>query len=162
VKQATWHEWLVGALGLVLIGLLWAPWYGDYFAGWMTYAPGPGHGLERYLSVNGWNAGHVTSVVIVVVGGLCVAQLVALLIARSPGIGLAWNVAITWLTAFLVVWVAVRLVWPPDDAFRGRGVWLTFIVALALLVVSWRGMADERTTRHIEPPLPITPIPPPS
>jgi hypothetical protein len=165
VKQASWYEWTVGALGLVLIGLLWAPWYvgGVEQA---TFSVGGGRGaaagvfLSDVPSPNGWESGTVTSIVVAVVGGLCVAQLVALLIARSPGIGLAWNVGITWLAALLVVWLAARLIWPPEDAPREWGVWTSIIVAAAILLVSWRGMADERTTRRIEPALPVTPIPP--
>jgi len=166
MRQASWYEWTTATLGAILIALLWAPWY---FGGAEQAvfersvgkpAPAGVFAADGVSSLNGWEGGTVTSIVVAVVGGLCIAQLIALMSSYSPGGGLAWNVSIVWLAALLVVWIAVRVIWPPDDAGRDWGSWTSLIVALGILLVSWKGMADERTTMATAEQLPVRPIPP--
>ena len=162
MRQASWYEWTTATLGAILIALLWAPWYfgqigalhGEH--GWTRYA----HMNVKDGTLNGWEGGSITSVVVAVVGALCIAQLIALMSSYSPGGGLAWNVSIVWLAVLAVVWIAVRVIWPPDDAGRDWGSWTSLIVALGILLVSWKGMADERTTMATPEQLPVRPIPP--
>jgi len=167
MSQATWFERVVALLGVALIGLLWAPWFaggleGAYFSrsvvGSSTYSWSPTN-LGGDLS-SGWNTGTVTSIVVAVVGVLCVAQLVALWRERSPAVGLAWNVGIVWAAIVLVAWLLVRVIWPPDDALRDWGVWTSLIVAIGILVTSWLGMQDERTAKARPREVSIRPIPP--
>jgi hypothetical protein len=161
MSQATWFERVVALLGVALIGLLWAPWYyGGMEGAYFNRSPEPSY-VATIGGASGWNTGTVTSIVVACVGALCVAQLVALWRERSPAIGLAWNVGVTWAALILVVWLLVRVVWPPDDALRDWGVWTSLIVAGGILVTSWLGMQDERTAKARPRDVPIRPIPPP-
>jgi len=168
MTQATWFERVVALLGVALIGLLWAPWYvtgieAAYFndsVGKPAYA-----GIYANFggeAPSGWNTGTITSIVVAVVGVLCVAQLIALWRERSPAVGLAWNVGIVWAAIVLVAWLLVRVIWPPNDVWRDWGVWTSLIVALGILVTSWLGMQDERTAKARPREVPIRPIPPPA
>lgn len=161
MRQATWFERVVAILGVALIGLLWAPWYTLTYAGWTTYAPGPGKGFVNVDTLSGWDSGTVTSILVAAVGALCIAQLVALWSSRSPATGLAWNVGVTWASLILTVWLLVRVIWPPDDALRDWGVWTSLIASGGILVTSWLGMQDERTAKAPARDVPIRPIPPP-
>ena len=162
MTQATWFERVVALLGVALIGLLWAPWYfGGAEAAYFNRSPEPSYSFVAG-QLNGWDSGSITSVLVAVVGVLCVAQLVALWRERSPAVGLAWNVGIVWAAIVLVAWLLVRVIWPPDDALRDWGVWTSLIVALGILVTSWLGMQDERTAKARPREVPIRPIPPPA
>ena len=168
MTQATWFERVVALLGVALIGLLWAPWFfGGIEAAYFNDSADHAAYAGMYANVggeppSGWNTGTVTSIVVATVGVLCIAQLIALWRERSPAVGLAWNVGIVWAAIVLVAWLLVRVIWPPDDAFRDWGVWTSLIVALGILVTSWLGMQDERTAKARPREVPIRPIPPPA
>ena len=159
MKQVGVFEWAVAACGAVLIGLLWAPWYTAISAGWTTYTPGGG-GPFDLVKLTGWDAGTATSIAVLVVGALCIAQFIALWSSRSPAVGVAWNTGICWATVILVVWMLIRVIWSPDDTLREWGVWCALIAALGALNFAWLGMRDERTSRPRDIEVPVRPIPP--
>ncbi len=162
VVQASRWEWTVAGLGLVLIALLFAPWYGFENAGWTAYAPG-NHVIPPNAS--GWETGTVTSIVVAAFGMGCVAQAVVLRGVRGPATGLTWNVAIEWASIVVVVWIAIRAIWPPAQVgiggqFSEWGAWASLAVAVAVMIVNWLGMRDERTSRPRNREVPVRPIPP--
>jgi len=164
MKQVGVFEWAVATCGAMLIGLLWAPWYiggieGAYFNNSVDH-PAYAGTYATWGAGNGIDTGTATSIVIVIVGALCIAQFIALWSSRSPAVGVAWNTGICWAAVILVVWMLVRVIWPPGGAFRDWGVWTTLIVALGLLNFAWLGMRDERTSRPRNREVPVRPIPP--
>jgi hypothetical protein len=161
--QASKWEWTVAALGAVLIGLLWAPWYqleqpdvvfNNSSGASITYT------IDQDLS--GWATGTVTSIVIGLIAVSCIGQAFILRTERSPAIGLTFNVAINFAAIVAVIWIAARIIWPPADVDTDWGIWASLGAAVAILVAGWLGMRDERDDPALERDVPIRPIPPPA
>lgn len=168
VVQASRWEWIVAILGLVLLGLLFAPWYAVDWSANPPKVTGP-DGVEYQVGFfytgdpdfSGWATGTVTSIVVAAFSAACLAQALVLRAVRSPAVGAAWNVAVEWAAIVTVLWIGARAIWPPDALLAPAwGLWASLGVAVAILIVNWLGMRDERDDPALAPPVPVRPIPP--
>ncbi len=171
VVQASRWEWTVAGLGLVLLLLLFSEWYDVELMPRRVYEykETGGFGGDPVLGVtesiggelSGWATGTVTSIVVLLFSAACIAQALVLRAVRSPAVGAAWNVAVEWAAIVIVLWIAARAIWTPDALLAPAwGLWASLGVAIAILVVNWLGMRDERDDPALAPPVPVRPIPP--
>jgi len=111
--------------------------------------------------LSGWATGTVTSIAVLTFSAACIAQALVLRAVRSPAVGAAWNVAVEWAAIVTVIWIAARMIWPPDALLAPTwGLWASLGVAIAILVANWMGMRDERDDPALVQPVPERPIPP--
>ncbi len=165
IRQIGRWEWVVAGLGVVLVGLLWAPWYG--------YPSG--HGIDgtysnhistviSYYSVpdlTAWQAFSVTDIAIAIFALACVIEPFVLRGTRSPAVALTWNVCINYAAIGVIIWITVQLFNTPAGYEDLQwGAWASLGVALATLAAGWMSLTDEHVARAPEPDVPLRPIPP--
>ena len=136
-RPASWER-VVAGLGLVLLGLLFAPWYAlDLPPGAYAYPdPDATSGVFFFSSgdLDGWGTGRVTSLLVAAFGLLCIFRAFAVRGDDRPGWRVAWNRAVTAAGILLGAWLAARVIWPPEDVLVSAwGLWASLGVLLAIL-----------------------------
>jgi hypothetical protein len=156
MKQASRYETVNAVLGLVLIGLLFAPW--QEYCGWTCYASADVGGRPGVTSTaSGWDNHTSLAIVLAAFGAGLVAQRFALARTRSPATGLAWNVGLTWTGIALSIWLFVDVL----DGAQQWGAIAALATVMGAVLVGWLGFADERVDRARAAGVPESPIPAP-
>ena len=136
-------EWILGACGLALLGVMFLDWYelapeGAYYSDSAFAAVGGG-------SVNAWEAFAVTDIVLAAAAGLALAVAVVTATQRTQAIPVALESLTALLTLIASIFVFVRVLSLPDDAiFREIGPMLGLPLILFLTLAAWFGIRNER------------------
>ena len=125
-------DWAVDLCGVALIVSLWLSWYRDSLGS----------------SFNAWQALAVNDVILLLVGALAVASVIATATQSSGAIPIASIVFVSLGGILASVLTLVRLIWPPDlgpgPTDRAAGVWVAVAASLGLAVTALASMRDER------------------
>jgi hypothetical protein len=144
-------DWAVGLCGVALIVSLWLPWYhvpaspatAHLPNGWTGYVP-----LGSSASFDAWQSMAVNDVILLIIGALAIAFVVATATQSSGAIPIASVVFVALGGILASVLTLVRLIWPPDigpgPTDRAPGVWIAAAAAIGLAVTGWLSMRDER------------------
>ena len=124
-------EWLAGLAGATMLVSLFLTWFDEQ---------------------SGWEAFAITDVLValVAVGALVLLVVTARFRSASPAIAYEGLLTLAGLVTLLVV--AIRLIWPPDDAVdTGAGAWLGLAASSGLVAACLVAMRDERLSRPGRP-----------
>lgn len=115
-------EWLVGLLGLALLGGLLLPWSDDSAA---LSSPG------------------VLDVILTVIA--LAALILPLIVARSTrtDVPIVYETTFWTITLLLGIVMIIKAIFPPEGGF-GSGFWLALISTLTLAFVLWRSVDREQ------------------
>ena len=150
LRRARTRDWLMGALGALLVASLFLAWYRSC----------PGGDCGTGPAVTAWEAFAVIDVVLLVAGLLAVAALGLTLAQRTPAVPLALTSTGTFFALAAAICALVRLIFVPDlpgagqgaEAARLLGAWLGAGAAAGLLAAMLASIRDERTPA---PPLSV-------
>jgi hypothetical protein len=141
-------DWAVGLCGAALIVSLWLPWY-----------------REAHQNVDGWQAMAVNDVILLLVGGLGIAVVLAAAAQSSGAVPIATAVFAALAGILASILTLVRVIWPPDlgpgPTDRAAGVWIGLAASLSIAVTAWLSMRDERRSPEGSTHVDITPLPAP-
>jgi 4-amino-4-deoxy-L-arabinose transferase-like glycosyltransferase len=139
LRRVRSSDWLAAMAGAVLIASLFIDWYGRHARG----------------SETGWQAFTVIDVILLVVGLLGIALVVANATQRTMAVPQALStlsVVPALVGAVLVIYRTASL--PADADSRQAGVWIALGAALTLVLATMKAMSDQRLPRarmpHIE------------
>jgi hypothetical protein len=125
-------DWAVGVCGVALIVSLWLPWYRG----------------SLHTSFDAWQALAVNDVILLLVGALAVASVIATATQSSGAIPIASIVFVSLGGILASILTLVRLIWPPDlgpgPTDRAAGVWIAAAASLGLAVSALLSQRDER------------------
>jgi hypothetical protein len=125
-------DWAVGVCGVALIVSLWLPWYRG----------------SLHTSFDAWQALAVNDVILLLVGALAVASVIATATQSSGAIPIASIVFVSLGGILASILTLVRLIWPPDlgpgPTDRAAGVWIAAGASLGLAVSALLSQRDER------------------
>ena len=143
-RAAPW-TWVVAGLGLVLLLLLFADWYDFAPAPRTVYeVPADGGSHDSYSisyfatgDLDGWGAGGVVRIVVVLLSVLCMARAVLSRGTEAVTRSLAVHLVLPMAALITVGGLAARIAWTPDDLLVATwGVWASLAVAVAILLLS--------------------------
>lgn len=124
-------EWIAGVSGLVLLVVLFLPWYAD-------------DGGSR----TGWQSLGALDVVLALVALAAIAIPVVTAVHRVPAVPLAHESLTTLVGMVAVVLVSIRVLNMPDWATeREWGLWVALAGTLGIVVGGLLAMRDERLSR---------------
>src|SRR3954469_16278804 len=122
-------DWLTGVAGLVLLLLLWAPWY--------TVAGG---------TLSAWDAFAIIDVVLALTALLAIAVPLVTAAKDTPSLPVAVDVLAASVSVIALLLVLIRLLaLPGDGAATGRewGVVAGTLAVLGTVAASWWALRDE-------------------
>jgi hypothetical protein len=129
-------DWVAGLTGLVLLVLLFLPWY-DLSDG----------------SLNAWSAFRIVDLWLALVALLAIAIPIVTALRETPAVPLAvqgFTEALSWIAVLFALWRAIDQPSGPLDPTAIP--WVALLVTLLLAIAVWRSIRDERAPGLKAPP----------
>ena len=135
-------EWILGAFGVALLGVMWLDWYAYGFYAQVGQSDGTAVAIEP---VNAWEAFAVTDIVLAGAAILAIAVAVVTATQRTQAIPVALESLTALLTLIASIFGFVRVLSLPGGVlFREVGPMLGLPLILGLTLAAWFGIRNER------------------
>lgn len=145
-------EWVLGALGVALLGVMFLDWYEAAFSPAQleqalpddTFVSGGIFGPAD-PSLNAWQAFAVTDIVLAVAATLAIAVAVVTATQQTSAVPMALTSLTGLLTLIASIFVTIRVLTVPEDGYvREVGPMLGLPLILGLTLAAWFAMRNER------------------
>ena len=141
MRKVRTGEVVAGAAGVILLIVLFLPWYGV---------------RGRAATLDAWQAFSVVDIVVALVAVLGIALLVVQVAGRGPAGPVALGVITGTLALVAFVLVAFRIIdqpGPNEFVTVRAGAWLGLVASALVAAGTWLSLSDERP-RPVDPPPP--------